>query len=149
MTTNVDRLAAAAHVLRGPWTAPDEPGATRYVCPLCDWWHDEPGDLQSALTADEAQRTAALSLVRHVAVLRAHLEAHPLEEWAAAAAALAAVRNALLPVSGAEAPRGDNIDALVAEGRLTVNDARWIYAMARAAKALDQGAPTRPARGSR
>lgn len=70
-----------------PWTDPGPPHATRWVCPLEDWYFDEERETAglwgTALEVRHAQTER---------IIRAHLETHKLEEWVAAASELQRLR---------------------------------------------------------
>lgn len=61
---------------------------TRYYCPIgaCDWWHDAPGPSPADGTGTTTDEIVFSAVASHLAgvevVIRAHLETHPLEEWA-------------------------------------------------------------------
>lgn len=72
---------------RDPWTTPGEPNSTRYICPLGDWWHDEPnGEPIGGIIGYEARAMNTEALTRQ------HLETHTLEEWVAAATTLQQIK---------------------------------------------------------
>ena len=57
---------------------------TRLGCPLgsCDWHHDDPGPSAADAFTMDAGGVAAAHAIAVESIIREHLEAHPLIEWA-------------------------------------------------------------------
>jgi hypothetical protein len=80
-----------------PWTTPGRPNATRYVCPLGDWYYDEPSEPPYfGIVGYEARVKDTEALIRQ------HLEEHTLEEWARAATRLQQIERAAATSGGAD-----------------------------------------------
>lgn len=61
-----------------PYTTPGKPNSTRFICPLGDWWHDEPDGMPYFGVVGYEQR-----LKQTEALIQQHLEQHTLVEWVA------------------------------------------------------------------
>jgi hypothetical protein len=66
---------------------------TRYLCPLCDWHHDQPEARPTmpppgVSIPEHAEQTLMTEYTASETVIREHLETHPLIEWARKVASL-------------------------------------------------------------
>lgn len=73
-----------------PWTTPGRPHATRYVCPLEDWYFDEPTEPPHFGIVGYKTRAKDTE-----AMIRQHLEEHTLDDWVKAATELLKLRQEL------------------------------------------------------
>ena len=78
-----------------PWTTPGKPNSTRLICPLGDWFHDEPDGAPTGGIIGHQARAERLE-----ALTRSHLEEHPLEDWVAAASRLQQLQRTGHPLIG-------------------------------------------------
>jgi hypothetical protein len=99
-----------------PWTTPGKPNSTRYICPLDDWYHDEPdGEPFGGIIGYKARAE------RIEALIRSHIEEHALEEWVKAATRLHLLLHEASALVGVNAPDPGRL-----EDALTVSEARWL-----------------------
>jgi hypothetical protein len=102
--------------MRDPWTTPGRPNANRFICPLGDWFFDEPSEPPFfGIAGHEARMKDTEALIRQ------HVEEHALEEWIRAATQLHLLLHAASPLAELKAPDPDRLQDV-----LTVSETRWL-----------------------
>ncbi len=99
-----------------PWTTPGRPRAARFICPLGDWYYDEPTELPHFGIVGYEERVKGTE-----ALIRQHLEQHALEEWVKAATRLHLLLHAATGLVDSKAPDPDRLQDV-----LTVSETRWL-----------------------